>query len=147
MERLSGYFRSFLLTLTFAWLPDPLITLVTISSVVPAVVHSPGYGGSEVFELFYFDKKKMVVSFLFTQHSDFSCQVSEFFFLNLWIGLHPIWLQPGWQVLHTVKAALLKREIPLASITGEREWVCLVWELTHVYEDRHTHVCLMAVLK
>lgn len=73
---------------TFALLPDTLITLVTASSLVLAVLHFPGFGakpvsnrGSEVFEHFCLEKKKMVVSFLFTQHSDFSCQFSEVFFI------------------------------------------------------------------
>lgn len=94
MERLSGYFRSFLLTLTFVWLPDSLIVLVTISSVVPTVVHSQVmeqrllyHRGSEVFEHFYLDKKKMFVFFLFIHHSDFSCQVSELLFCFLILSL------------------------------------------------------------
>ena len=37
MERLSG-------NKTFALLPDTLITLVTISSLVLAMVHFPGFG-------------------------------------------------------------------------------------------------------
>lgn len=49
----------------------------------------------------------------------FQLSVFSTFLSCLWIGLHHIWLQPDWQVLHIVKAALVKREIPLASITGE----------------------------
>lgn len=93
MERLSAYFGSFLLTLTFALLPDPLVTVVTISSLGPALVcflpQSPQVleqsllhrKGLEIFEHFCLEKKKKMFCFV-----SFVCLLASWFQLSIFWG-------------------------------------------------------------